>query len=224
MGINHNPIYNVKEINKMAVTDIFEAVVALDRIGAVDGVEKAVSQDLSIEDILNQGLIQAMDEIGQKFSAGEVFVPEMLMAAKAMQAGLEVLKPHLASDTMTRRGTVVIGTVKGDLHDIGKNLVTMMIEGAGFNTVDLGVDVEPETFVRRAGELDADVVCLSALLTTTMPMMAKTVEAVKEAGLKARTIVGGAPVTDAYAKQIGADGFSDNAPGAVDLIRKLTAA
>ncbi len=207
----------------MAVTDILESVVALNRVKAVEEVTKTIDEGTAIEDILNKGLIQAMDVVGQKFTAGEVFVPEMLMAAKAMQAGLEVLKPHLASGTMAEKGTVLIGTVKGDLHDIGKNLVTMMIEGAGFNVVDLGVDVDPETFVEKARSLKADVVCISALLTTTMPTMAKTVEAVKEAGLNVKTIIGGAPVTDAYARQIGADGFSDNAPGAVNLIRKLTA-
>ncbi len=208
----------------MAVIDILEAVVALDRNTAMAEVQNAIDADASIDDILNNGLIQAMDVVGKKFSSGEVFVPEMLMAAKAMQCGLEVLKPHLASDTMTKKGTVVIGTVNGDLHDIGKNLVTMMIEGAGFNVVDLGVDVDPEAFVENAQTHNADVICLSALLTTTMPMMAKTVDAVKEAGLTAKTIVGGAPVTEAYAKQIGADGFSDNAPGAVNLIRSLVAA
>ncbi len=208
----------------MAITDILKAVVALNKTKVVEEVQKSIDDNLPIEDILNNGLIQAMDVVGAKFSAGEVFVPEMLMAAKAMQSGLEILKPHLAADSMTEKGTVVIGTVKGDLHDIGKNLVSMMIEGAGFNVVDLGVDVDPETFVEKAQTHGADVVCLSALLTTTMPMMAKTVDAVKEAGLAAKTIVGGAPVTDAYAKQIGADGFSDNAPGAVELIRKLMAA
>lgn len=208
----------------MAVESIIESIVSLNRATTVDEVTNSIEEGIAIEDILNKGLIEAMDVIGQKFSAGEVFVPEMLMAAKAMQAGLEVLKPHLASDTMTQKGTVLIGTVKGDLHDIGKNLVTMMIEGAGFNVVDLGVDVDPETFVEKAQSLKADVVCLSALLTTTMPVMAKTVDAIKEAGLNVKTIIGGAPVTDAYAKQIGADGFGDNAPGAVDLIRKLVAA
>ena len=162
-----------------------------------------------------------MDVVGKRFSNEDIFVPEMLQSAKAMQAGLEVLKPHLTGDAMTKKGTVVIGTVKGDLHDIGKNLVTMMVESAGFNVIDLGVDVDTDKFVNEAQINNADVVCLSALLTTTMPSMAKTVEAIREAELKAKTIIGGAPVTDAYAQKIGADGFGDNAPEAVELIRKL---
>ena len=208
----------------MAIADILNAVVTLDRVSVVDNVKSSIDSGVSINDILNQGLIDAMDVIGTKFSNGEVFVPEMLMAAKAMQAGLEILKPHLADDTMMEKGTVIIGTVKGDLHDIGKNLISMMVEGAGFNVIDLGVDVKTDQFISEAQTHNADVVCLSALLTTTMPAMAKTVEAFKESGLKAKTIIGGAPVTDTYAKQIGADGFSDNAPGAVKLIRKLIAA
>jgi 5-methyltetrahydrofolate--homocysteine methyltransferase len=208
----------------MAITDILDAVVALDRKAVNKNVQSAIDEGLSFDDILNKGLIKSMDVVGEKFSSGEVFVPEMLQAAKAMQAGLEVLKPHLTGDALMEKGTVVIGTVKGDLHDIGKNLVSMMIEGAGFNVIDLGVDVDMEEFVSAAQAHNADVICLSALLTTTMPTMEKTVKAIKEAGLKIKTIIGGAPVTDAYAKQIGADGFSDNGPGAVELIRKLITA
>ncbi|WP_457554114.1 cobalamin B12-binding domain-containing protein [Desulfobacula sp.] len=208
----------------MAISDILNSVVGFDKKGVVEHVTDAIKNGISIDDILNKGLIAAMDVVGEKFSSGEVFVPEMLQAAKTMQLGLEVLKPHLTSDALMEKGTVIIGTVKGDLHDIGKNLVTMMVEGAGFNVVDLGVDVDVDKFVSEAQAHDADVVCLSALLTTTMPVMAKTVDAFKEAGLKAKIIVGGAPVTDAYAKQINADGFSDNAPGAVELIRRLVAA
>ncbi|MCK5837554.1 MAG: corrinoid protein [Desulfobacula sp.] len=208
----------------MAIPDILNSVVEMNRIAVVEHVKTAIDNGVTIDDILNKGLIQAMDVVGEKFSNGEVFVPEMLMAAKAMQAGLEVLKPHLTSDTLVEKGTVLIGTVKGDLHDIGKNLVSMMMEGAGFNVIDLGVDVDIDEFLSQAQAHDADVVCLSALLTTTMPTMAKAVEAFKEAGLKTKIIIGGAPVTNAYAKQINADGFSDNAPGAVKLIRKLISA
>jgi len=208
----------------MTVTDILNSVVVFNKEDVVGNVKAAINSGISIDDILNKGLIKAMDVVGEKFSSGEIFVPEMLQAAKAMQLGLEILKPHLAGDALMEKGTVVIGTVKGDLHDIGKNLVTMMVEGAGFNVIDLGVDVDTDKFVSEAQIHNADVVCLSALLTTTMPIMAKTVEALKEAGLKAKTIIGGAPVTDAYAQQIGADGFSDNAPGAVELIRELVAA
>ncbi len=208
----------------MAITDILNSVVTFDKEAVVENVKAAINSGVPIDDILNKGLIEAMDVVGEKFSSGEIYVPEMLQAAKAMQLGLEILKPHLAGDALMEKGTVVIGTVKGDLHDIGKNLVSMMVEGAGFNVIDLGVDVDIDKFVSEAQAHNADVVCLSALLTTTMPIMAKTVEAFKEAGLKAKTIVGGAPVTDAYAQQIGADGFSDNAPGAVELIRKLVTA
>jgi 5-methyltetrahydrofolate--homocysteine methyltransferase len=164
-----------------------------------------------------------MDEVGERFSAGELFVPEMLMAAQAMKAGLELLKPHLGEGGGQSKGVVVIGTVKGDLHDIGKNLVAMMMEGAGFEVVDLGVDVESEAFVKRAAEKSADVIALSALLTTTMPAMESTVKAVKEAGMHTKTIIGGAPVTQAFAEQIGADGYSADAPGAVKLVKTLVA-
>jgi 5-methyltetrahydrofolate--homocysteine methyltransferase len=208
----------------MAISDIVNAIVSLKKDEVVENVVAQIEAGTHVDDILNKGLIGAMDVVGEKFSSGELFVPEMLMSAKAMQAGLEVLKPHLSGDTAAQKGTVIIGTVKGDLHDIGKNLVTMMVEGAGFNVIDLGVDVDTDQFVAEAQTQNADVVCLSALLTTTMPVMAKTVEAIKEAGLNVKTIVGGAPVTDAYSQQIGADGFSDNAPGAVELIRKLIAA
>jgi 5-methyltetrahydrofolate--homocysteine methyltransferase len=153
-----------------------------------------------------------------------LFVPEMLMAAQAMKAGLEVLKPHLSGEAAVSRGTVVIGTVKGDLHDIGKNLVAMMMEGAGFDVVDLGVDIDAEKFVKAAVEHSAGVVALSALLTTTMPGMEATIVAIKEAGIAAKIIIGGAPVTEAFADQIGADGYSADAPGAVELARKLFAA
>ncbi len=208
----------------MAIADIFKAVMAYDVAQAKSLTQAEIDAGGDIETILNDGLISAMDDVGKKFSEGDLFVPEMLMAAKAMKAGLEALKPHLASDSAANRGTVIIGTVKGDLHDIGKNLVAMMMEGAGFNVVDLGVDVDANKFVAAAKENNAKVVALSALLTTTMPAMEATVNAIKEAGLATKTIIGGAPVTKAYAEQIGADGYSDDAPGAVELARSLQAA
>jgi 5-methyltetrahydrofolate--homocysteine methyltransferase len=208
----------------MATADIFKAVLAYDEAQAKSLTQAEIDAGTDIETILNEGLISAMDDVGKKFSEGDLFVPEMLMAAQAMKAGLAILKPHLASDSAANKGTVVIGTVKGDLHDIGKNLVAMMMEGAGFNVVDLGVDVDADKFVAAAKEHDAQLVALSALLTTTMPAMEATVNAVKEAGLAAKTIIGGAPVTQAYADQIGADGYSDDAPGAVELARSLKAA
>ena len=208
----------------MAVKDIAEAVLAFNETGVVDLVKAEIAAETGVDEILNTGLIGAMDIVGKKFSGGELFVPEMLMAARAMKAGLEVLRPHLSSEAAVSRGTVVIGTVKGDLHDIGKNLVAMMMEGAGFDVVDLGVDIDAEKFVKAAAEHNAGVVALSALLTTTMPAMEATIVAVKKAGIAAKIIIGGAPVTEAYADQIDADGYSEDAPGAVELARKLFAA
>lgn len=208
----------------MSVRDIFEAVVEFDEAKVRDLVAAELAAGTPVEDILNLGLIAAMDEVGERFSAGDLFVPEMLMAAQAMQAGLRDLKPHLGEGDATSKGTVVIGTVKGDLHDIGKNLVAMMLEGAGFTVVDLGVDVAPEKFLEAARTNNARVVALSALLTTTMPSMEETVKVLDRAGLGLKTIIGGAPVTAEYATAIGAAGYSDDAPGAVLLARELMAA
>ncbi len=207
----------------MSVNDIFQAVLEF-KLAAVSGLtEKEIEAGTSIDDILNNGLIASMDEVGRLFSNGELFVPEMLRAAKTMKAGLEVLKPHLASGDSMHRGTVVIGTVKGDLHDIGKNLVTMMLEGGGFNVVDLGVDVDTEKFIAAARESGAKVVALSALLSTTMPAMEDAVKAIKADGLDVKTMVGGAPVTESFAGKIDADGYSEDAPGAVETARRLIA-
>jgi len=207
----------------MSVQDIFQAVVAFDTAVVQEQVAAELAAGTPVEEILNQGLIAAMDEVGERFSAGDLFVPEMLMAAQAMQAGLKDLKPHLGENGASSKGCVVIGTVKGDLHDIGKNLVAMMLEGAGFTVVDLGVDVAPEGFLEAARSNNAKVVALSALLTTTMPSMADTVKVLDEAGLGVKTIIGGAPVTAEYATSIGAAGYSDDAPGAVLLARELMA-
>ncbi len=208
----------------MAAKDIAEAVVVFDEAKVVDLVKAEIAAKTDVDEILNTGLIDAMDVVGKKFSDGELFVPEMLMAAQAMKAGLEIIKPYLSDGAASARGTVIIGTVKGDLHDIGKNLVALMMEGAGFDVVDLGVDIDAEKFVKAAVEHNAGVVALSALLTTTMPTMETIVVAIKEAGIAVKTIIGGAPVTAAFANQIGADGFSADAPGAVELTRKLLAA
>ena len=207
----------------MAINDIFQAVLAFDQAAVIEKVNAEIAADSDIQTILNEGLIAAMDEVGSRFSDGDLFVPEMLMAAQAMKAGLEVVKPHLADGAAESRGTIVIGTVKGDLHDIGKNLVAMMMEGGGFEVVDLGVDVDAEKFVEAAKAHNAGVIGLSALLTTTMPAMQATVTAVKEAGLTVKTIIGGAPVTRAFADQIGADGYSADAPGAVKLVKDINA-
>ena len=207
----------------MTTQEVFNAVLAFDEATVTAKTQAEIDAGTAVDTILNDGLIRAMDQVGEKFSAGELFVPEMLMAAQAMKAGLELLKPLLSSETAQSKGTIVIGTVKGDLHDIGKNLVAMMMEGAGFEVVDLGVDVETDAFVKTAAEKGADVIALSALLTTTMPAMESTVKAVKEAGMATKTIIGGAPVTQAFADQIGADGYSADAPGAVKLIKALVA-
>jgi methylmalonyl-CoA mutase cobalamin-binding domain/chain len=211
------------EEEEMAIQDIYNAVLAYDEAKVKQLTQAEIAAGSDVSAILNQGLIGAMDTVGEKFSAGDLFVPEMLKAAQVMKAGLEILKPLLSASQAQAKGTVVIGTVKGDLHDIGKNLVAMMIGGAGFEVIDLGVDVSSEKFVQAAAEKKADVIALSALLTTTMPAMQTTVTAVKEAGLSSRTIIGGAPVTQGFANEIGADGYSPDAPGAVKLVKKLVA-
>ncbi len=176
-------------------------------------VTEALNQGLNPEDILNTGMVDAMTEVGRTFELGETFVPEMMLAARAMQSGLTILRPSLVKANFKAIGKVAIGTVKGDLHDIGKNLVSMMLEGAGFEILDMGTDVAPEKIVAVVRESAPDIVALSALLTTTMSNMKVTIDALKAANLRDRVkvIVGGAPVTEAYAQQIGADGFSLNA-------------
>jgi len=164
-----------------------------------------------------------MDEVGRRFSEGDLFVPEMLRAAKTMQSGLEVLKPHLIQTDSQNKGIVVFGTVQGDMHDVGKNLVTMMLGGGGFKVVDVGVDVETRKFIDAVKEHNAKVVGLSALLTTTMPAMGETLAALKEEFPDIKVMVGGAPVTQSFAGNIGADGYADDAAGAVTLTRKLMA-
>lgn len=189
-------------------------------------VQAALDSGLEPGSILTDGMIPAMGEVGRLFEAGEYFVPEMLIAARAMQAGLGMLKPYLAKSDVKSTGTVVIGTVKGDLHDIGKNLVALMLEGAGFDIKDLGVDVAPEKFVEAVRAGGVDIVAMSALLTTTMTSMKATIEALQQAGLReqVKIIVGGAPVTDEFAKQIGADGCAADASRATTLAKSLVAA
>ena len=184
-------------------------------------VRVALENKMNPKEILDQGMVSAMAEVGRRFEVGEFYVPEMLISARAMQAGLAVLKPHLKDANITNTGKVAVGTVKGDLHDIGKNLVAMMLEGAGFEILDLGTDVDPEKFVAAADQVD--VVALSALLTTTMPNMKVTIEALKSSGKrdKVKVIIGGAPVTEAYAQQIGADGYAPDASRAVSMTKAL---
>ena len=184
-------------------------------------VQKAVDEKAPVADILNKGLLAGMSVIGEKFKKNEVYVPEVLIAARAMSWGMEVLHPLLVKAGVKPVGKVVLGTVKGDLHDIGKNLVGMMLRGAGFEVVDVGVDASPEKFVESAKSSGAKVIGCSALLTTTMPQMKKVVEAVKSSGVKAKIMIGGAPVTQSYASEIGADGYAPDAASAADLAKKL---
>jgi len=200
---------------------IYDAVLSYEGEITAQLVAAEIDAGTDIQVVLKDALIAAMDEVGDLFGEGQLFVPEMLMAAKTMKAGLEVLRPHLTDSGTKPIGTVVMGTVEQDLHDIGKNLVGMMLEGGGFKVVDLGVDVKPADFVAAAAEHGADVVGLSALLTTTVPNMKKTVEAFRAADYGGRIMVGGAPVTREFAHSIGADGFAGDAPGAVDLARRF---
>ena len=202
---------------------IYEAVLDGNAPAAKAGVNAAIAEGIPAETILNKGLIDAMAEVGRLFEENEYFVPEMLVSARAMQSGLALLKPLLADAGAASAGKVVIGTVKGDLHDIGKNLVAMMLEGAGFEVIDLGTDVTPEKFLKAVVDNKAQVIGMSALLTTTMGSMGTTIKALVEAGLrdKVKVMIGGAPVTDGFAKQVGADGYSPDASSAVRLARSL---
>jgi 5-methyltetrahydrofolate--homocysteine methyltransferase len=205
------------------ISAIYVAILEGNLAGAKDGVESALEAGLEPGNILTEGMIAAMKEVGRRFEEGDYYVPEMLVSARAMQAGLSLLKPRLVQSDIKSAGRVAIGTVKGDLHDIGKNLVALMLRGAGFEVKDLGVDVPPEKFVDAITSGDAEIIALSALLTTTMPNMKTTIEAIRQAGLrdKVKIIIGGAPVTQEYANQIGADGFSADASRAVSLAQTL---
>ena len=181
-------------------------------------VQEAIDAGIPAQEILEKGLITGMNIIGEKFRKNEIFVPEVLVAARAMNMGAALLKPLLAADGVQAHGKVCIGTIQGDLHDIGKNLVKMMMEGKGLEVIDLGTDVAPETFVKTAIEQDCQIICCSALLTTTMPLMADVVKLAEEAGIrgKVKIMIGGAPVTTEFAAQIGADAYTDDAASAAD--------
>ncbi len=192
--------------------------------GVKELVQAAIDDGATPNDVLTQGLIAGMEVIGQRFRDSEIFVPEVLIAAKAMHAGLDILRPLLAESDYKAHGTFIIGTVEGDLHDIGKNLVAMMVEGAGFKVIDLGVDVSVQKFVETAKENPGAIVGMSALLTTTMPAMGKTIQALKEAGLDNPTIIGGAPTTQKFADEIGASLFAADPTTAIEKIKALLAA
>lgn len=202
-----------------------EAIINGKRNDAVELTKKLVDAGVPAKRILDEGLIAGMSVVGEKFKNGEYFVPEVLVAARAMKAAMEILRPLLAASDVEPIGTVVIGTVRGDLHDIGKNLVAMMLEGAGFKVVDLGVDVPAEKFIEAVREHNADIVGMSALLTTTMTYMPEVIKALEAEGIrnKVKVIVGGAPVTQEWADQIGADGYAPDAASAVDKCKELLA-
>jgi 5-methyltetrahydrofolate--homocysteine methyltransferase len=205
---------------------ISTAVIEGDLEQIEDLTEDALDDDLSAETILNKGLMPGMDYVGVEFKAGNMFVPEVLRSAKTMQISMDILKPLLAEAGIPMVGKVLLGTVKGDLHDIGKNLVGMMCEGAGFEVKDIGKDIAPESFVEAVKEYEPDVLGMSALLTTTMRAMESTIKELEEAGVrdKVKIMVGGAPVTQAFADQIGADGYASNAAAASDLAKRLVEA
>jgi len=186
-------------------------------------VEEAISDGATPEDVLEKGLIAGMADVGTKFKANDIFVPEVLIAAKAMHAAMDVLEPLLVASGVKPKATVAVGTVKGDLHDIGKNLVVMMLKGAGFQVVDLGIDIAPDIFITKAEEASASLIAMSSLLTTSMPSMKSTIEILRERGLdtKIKTVIGGAPVTQEYADDIGADGYAQDASSAVDKAKEL---
>lgn len=200
-----------------------KSVIAGDMAAVVSATKAAIDAGSDPLEIINNGLIAGMNVVGVKFKAGDMFVPEVLMAAKSMAAGVDIVKPLIAEGSMTAKGKVLIGTVKGDLHDIGKNLVAMMMESSGFEVVNLGVDIAPDKFVAAVKEHKPDVVGLSALLTTTMPAMKDTIDALTEGGLRknVKVIIGGAPVTNDFAKEIGADGFAPDAASAAELVGEL---
>jgi len=207
------------------LTALQKAIISGDLKGAVAATKQALAEQVDPLVLVTDHMVPAMDDVGRRFECEEYFVPELLLSARAMKGALELLRPLLAASGAEPAGRVVIGTVKGDLHDIGKNLVASMLEGGGFEVIDLGADVSPEKFAQAVKERGANIVCLSALLTVTMPSMKTTIEALKQAGVRdrAKVLIGGAPVTQQYADEIGADGYGQSATAAVQLARELTA-
>jgi 5-methyltetrahydrofolate--homocysteine methyltransferase len=205
--------------------ELYNAILTGNAKKADEVTRAAIAANANPSELVQKYMIPAMDEVGRRFECNEYFVPELLIAARAMKTALELITPHLVASGAEPMGRVVIGTVQGDLHDIGKNLVASMLEGGGFQVVDLGVDVSAEKFVEAAKEKDGTIVALSALLTTTMTMMKNVVDALQKAGIREKTkvMIGGAPITEQYANEIGADGYSDNASGAVAVARKFVA-
>ncbi|MDP6720293.1 MAG: corrinoid protein [Pirellulaceae bacterium] len=209
----------------MELQPLYQAILNGDQKEAVAITQAAIEAGIDPEDIVHEYMISAMDEVGRRFENNEFFVPELLIAARAMKSSLELLRPLLVESGAKSAGRVAVGTVKGDLHDIGKNLVAAMLEGAGFEVIDLGVDVSAEQFVEAVTDQQAEVICLSALLTTTMAYMRATIDALAEAGVRdqVKVLIGGAPITQKFADDIGADGYGDNASAAVAQARQLIA-
>ena len=205
------------------MTALYEAIFKGKLPEAKAAVQAQLEAGEGPQEIIDNNMVPAMEAIGKEFAEGRAFVPNLLLSARAMKGALEILKPLMQAENTTTLGTVVIGTVKGDLHDIGKNLVASMLEGRGFKVINLGADISKEKFIEAAKENNADIICLSALLTTTMGYMKEIVDAVRAAGLNIRIMVGGAPLNAEYAAQIGADGYSSNANEAVDLAKQLVA-
>ncbi|MBL7152566.1 MAG: corrinoid protein [Phycisphaerae bacterium] len=200
-----------------------DAVIKGDQASAVEITKTALSEGTAAKSVLDEGLIAGMAIIGARFKKNEVYIPEVLIAARAMKMAMEILEPELVKAGVEPVAKFLIGTVQGDLHDIGKNLVAMMLKGAGFEVIDLGVDIGPENFVEQARTAGAQVIGMSALLTTTMPAMEKTINALKEAGVSAKIMIGGAPVTQDYADRVGAHGYAADAASAVDIAKTLVA-
>ncbi len=200
-----------------------DAVIKGDQSAAVQITKTALEEGTAAKSVLEEGLIAGMDIVGARFKKNEIYIPEVLIAARAMKMAMEILEPELVKADVKPIGKFLIGTVQGDLHDIGKNLVAMMLKGAGFEVIDLGVDVGPEKFVEQVKTQGVHVVGMSALLTTTMPGMEKTIRALKDAGVSAKIMIGGAPVTQGYADKIGADGYAADAASAVDMVKSLVA-
>ena len=210
-----------EEMTVDRIKDIYKAVLDGKVEEAAASVQQALDSGAKVNEILRGGLIAAMDDVGEKFGEGELFIPQVLWSAKAMQAGMELLKPHFTSADSVERGTVVIGTAKGDIHDIGKNLVAIMLEGSGFKVEDLGVDVTAERFIEKAIEVHATVIAISALLTTTMQSMAEVVGLIKKKDLPFKVIIGGAPVDQAFCEEIGADAYGMDAADGVRKVKEL---
>ena len=208
-----------------AIDEIRDSTIAGKMDSTVAAIDQAISEGMAPGDIIQKGLIEAMTVVGEKFKNNEIYVPEMLIAARAMKAGLAKLKPLMVGEEIEALATVVIGTVKGDLHDIGKNLVGIMMEGAGMNVIDLGVDIAPDKFAEAVKNEKPGFIGLSALLTTTMPAMKETIDALEKEGIRSnvKVLVGGAPVTQKFADEIGADGYAENAAEVVDRVKEMLA-